>query len=262
MNQNINFDVALQDVYLKDGTQIEGKKAIQRVDTGNIYAIVSDNYQPVKHTAVLDAFAALGSRVNLKTNNISASVDGGVMFAIYDIANKKPVDIAVGDLVKFQLRVFNSYDLSMGIGFELYAQRLICLNGMVVPLKMSRLSYKHFESFNIDTMTREVLTVVDGTEQFANMWRGWTQKPVSPEKRASFIKELSEQNVLGVKDAEKLSHRLMRFNVKNLWDVFNVFTEYTTHEAGNRGDKVISRFNKESKVMSRFYNYQWNGDIK
>ena len=258
--EKAGFGVGLRELKLDDGLDVKKYKAVVREDNGKVLGIVGNNYKIVPHTQVLDAFNAV---TMLEPKRVEVCKDGGVMFARYDIkvaGQLKMAEVKVGDAVSFGLRVFNSYDKSFGVGFELVANRLVCSNGLVMPKTMARLSLRHFDNVNIDRFSSLIHGRMEKIEPTVEKWREWMR--IHPRKSVieSFVKGIRKEN-LGAEIREQLLERSLKANEEmGVWGIYNEFTHYTTHElkVRNVANRELLTRGKESALLGRFYTFNWN----
>ena len=247
------FDVEKQPMFLATGEQVQGREAVVRTDTHETLGVVSKNYKIVPHTKIIDTFNLTGL---LTQRKVDVCKGGAVMLASFDFQKNNLADIKVGDTVSFGIRAFNSYDLSLGVGFEIVANRLICTNGLVMPKAMARLSYKHFESFSIDRLTDTLIKRYEGSRDVVQTWSRWTG--IKP--RADRIKEFYESLPLVTKKQQAtLIEKSEDAKDLGVWGVFNVLTYWLTHEmkTKSKDNEGLNRFNKEHRYVGMFYKYNW-----
>jgi len=166
-------------------------------------------------------------------------------------------EVRKGDTVSYQVRAFNSYNMEFGVGFEIRALRLVCTNGLTVPRGVARLSFKHVEGLNMNTLTEIIFQKMEGAKEVTQIWREWTEKAAKEDKVKEFCESL---DTLGEKTRNKLYEASLRENDKmGMWGVFNVMTAYTTHETKSRlaENRVLAQRNKETEILNRFYKFNW-----
>ena len=129
MKTNHDFPVELQPVFtlnpvrIEDGgsgDDIRNHKAVVRQDNGKVLGIVSDKYQLLRHTEVVDAFRQILSDKEYE-EKIKVAKEGAHLFATYKMPSVQ-IEVVKGDIVSLQFVVKNSYEwLTLRTG---YARRI------------------------------------------------------------------------------------------------------------------------------------------
>jgi hypothetical protein len=258
MNNAYDFPVKLERIYISDANdnriEIPKRGAIVRTDTNDTISVTSDRYKILEHKSVVDTFDSIDS---IQRERVNVCQGGAIMFADYKFNSGRTTteSIKVGDLVDFKLRVFNSYNMLMGVGFEVFAMRLVCTNGLMIPKSIGRLSYKHIlgtEIFKMKAMVEE--TYANSREQLGE-WRKWVDLKPSKEAVTGYFDLIKE--TLG----ERNHKRLLEEGIQGttLWDVFNIMTRFTSHEINVRKAdmKLVKQRDLEQDIIAKFYNYAW-----
>jgi len=250
-----DFPVELRKIEIEGGIKVLNRLAVVRTDTKKDIAIVSDKYKVVPHKEVLDVFHDLK---NVKEESISVCKGGALMFGNFSIGDKRnKAEVGVGDIVQFGMRVFNSYDMTTGVGFEITALRLKCTNGLLVPSQVARFSFKHFEKVDVGALEQEVVGRLKGSLEVVNEWDKWLKiKPTEP-RITKFFEDLPG---MGERDSAKLLKDSLALKDRNVWQIYNVVTAHLSHGLNFRKeeDKPATIRRREYTVLPMFHNYQWN----
>jgi hypothetical protein len=252
-----DFGVKLQPLYAGDSDpiiKVEGRKAIVNEDTGKVMGIVSDDYALVKHKEVIDTFNKV-EPITLKS--VAVCNEGAIMLAKYDFKDAVKIskaEVKKGDIVKFQVRVFNSYNRAVAVGFEIVALRLVCTNGLTIPKGVAEISYKHFHTFKVEELGEFLhrnLAEARGTVQ---VWKQWADLRPPEAKIKGFFGGLP----MSKKQREALV--LKCAGEPTLWEVFNHLTYYLSHDfkAKKQDNFALIQRNNEVKWLGAFYKYNWN----
>lgn len=253
----IDFEVELRNIQVTGGKKIPDRRAVVRKDNGLVLGIVGNSYRPIHHKKVLEAFETVPF---LKRNQVSICRDGAIMFAQFDICNGKKMqaEVAVGDVVSFGLRAFNSFNLQYGVGFELNANRLVCTNGLVVPKAIARLSMRHFQNVDTNKFEEIIRGKMQEFEPTIEIWKNWMKIKPSESRVEEFFKDINIGKRLGKQLWDESINEVKKLGV---WGLFNTFTRYVSHDLKIRGDeanRMLSVRNKERELLHKFYNYNWN----
>src|SRR5205814_8078706 len=96
-NQNYDFPVELQPIYLEGNREIKKQKAVVRTDTMDTLGIVSDGYGLIKHGQVIDSFREASLKFGVQ-EKISLTNNGARLF--YQMTFPKvQLEVAKGDIV-------------------------------------------------------------------------------------------------------------------------------------------------------------------
>lgn len=142
VSEKFDFQVAKEPIFVL-GSEVGGKKAIVRQDTGKVLGIVSDKYEVIEHGAVIDGFRQALGESTAFGEKISITKGGAHLFATYTLKHRT-VEVKKGDIVGFQFTVKNSYDGTNMLQLTLGAMRLVCLNGMVMSRRFFGYSQRHY----------------------------------------------------------------------------------------------------------------------
>lgn len=105
--------------------------------------VVSPSYLLVENSSVRDLAYEVADRSGLGFEAERTFFDGK-RYGLYMAATEKGlVETTVGDFVGLGMAFQNSYDGSQKVQAALYVHRLACLNGMIVPDLLGRVSVKH-----------------------------------------------------------------------------------------------------------------------
>ncbi len=257
MKQAYDFPVETRDIKIEGGIKVEGRKAVVRLDTEKPtpIAVVSDKYKIVPHKDVIETFTRVKG---IKEVKVSVCKRGALLLGDYDFNNGlSKQEVAVGDTVQFGLRVFNSYDMTTGVGFEVTALRLVCSNGLLVPSKVARFSFKHFENVEINGLEDSVKGRLSESVKVVEEWGRWL-KTVPTEARIK--KFFEEAKGLGDKDKEKLSEASIGLKNRNVWEIYNTVTAHLSHDLKFRKEeeKVATIRRREQVVLPKFHSFKWN----
>ena len=249
-----DFPTELKSIMLVGGKKIPDRKAVVRTDNNTVLGIVGSDYKIVPHKTVIETFENIKT---LERERLDLCHKGAVLLARYNIGEtERPV--AKGDVVRFQLRVFNSMNSSFGVGFELVALRLVCTNGLVVPKSISRLSFKHFNNANVNELPELINRRLINIAPTVNTWKDWLNIHPAENRITEYFKE--------IKMGERLQKELLPKAVEDaerngVWGIFNTLTYHITHDIKIRGtgeNKALSQRTREQEWLPKFYDFKWN----
>jgi hypothetical protein len=194
-------------VRLEDDTASAGWKEV---------GIVSEDYLLVPNSQVRDMAREITDRTDLSWHESKTFFDGKrFVHALTTHADTLTVRVAPNDVLSLGLLFENSYDGSRRLAVSLYANRIVCSNGLIVPQFFSRLRFKHTTaSLGWEEETERALAVISsagvGLRQFADM-----------------AKRLSD-TYFGTKEMEMVRRRGLSRLPVGLWG--KVIDRYLLHE--------------------------------
>lgn len=251
----IDFQTELRKVYA-EGNILTDRKAIIRTDTNQILGIVGENYKFLRHEEVLETLTKK-LPIELTERSITVCKNGSVMFAKFNTPKILSAEIKKDDIVNFGLEIFNSYDGSLQVGFMLTANRLSCLNGMVIPRSIAHVSAKHTSEINLSKVESEFRTKLNLYTKAVDKWRVWNKISLKETKAEGFLR-----NKVGRELKEELIGNYKSEKDQTVWGFFNILTSYNTHRIktrqNNEQNRRISQMGFEKKIITPFYNNSWN----
>lgn len=225
-----DFPVAKESVYIEgeyNDKEIRGKKAVVRVDTGEVLGIVSDKYEIIKHADVVDAF-----RQSLAGRDFSESIrvtkKGAHLFATYRL-NAEKVEVKKGDLVSLQFVVKNSYDGTNTLQISLGAYRLVCTNGMVIGKRFFGYTQRHIGSnvgIDIGKLEEKLGVLVSQFHNTLPIMQRMIETPIK-ENSVQYDPSMARLPEYILKEA---SEEYQRSGEQTVWGYYNSLTYAITHK--------------------------------
>jgi len=259
MERVIDWYPVEKEIQVVAGNKIVNRKAIVRSDNENFLGLVGQNYAVVDHN---DLLQTLDSIDLLQRREMSLHRGGASMMCLYDLKDNGhnfKREVAVGDIVRWEVRGWNAYDYSTGYGAEIYGRRLICSNGASVPEKISRINFKHYSDLDPSKFRELILAKVEQADSVIKTWREWqNMKPT--ENR---VKEFFEDRKLGSRMQKRLLGDVLKANSeKGVWGIYNRLTEYSTHElrVRDKADYALRQKEWDSNIIQRMYSFDWMGE--
>lgn len=266
---NHDFPVETQPVFDQLGQPIDGSQCIVRTDTNQVLGVHGSRYHLVPHDDVVNSIYDAVQTANI-SHDFDMKVDviedgrkmrGEILF------NDLVTEPAVGDIVKFRVSFFNSYDGSWSFSQAADGLRLWCLNGCTTPMGTARSRYKHTQSINIEGSAAKIGL---GLETFMNdkeKWQAWMQHKVQDDFVETFFKrtlaKAASRQQLKTKTNEKQLENLLGIwsNEKaqlgsNKWALYNAMTYWATHTNDLKNPHVARR-NREDAIAKAMTHKLW-----
>ena len=267
--EEFNFPVESQPVYDQNGNVIQGSQAVMRTDTNEVLGVHGSRYKILTHDDVvnstLDAVkqADLSDDYELKFSVIEngRKLRGEVLF------NNITVEPVVGDIVKYRINFFNSYDASWSFSQAADGLRLWCLNGCTTPLGTARSNFKHTSSINIEGSAQKMVNGIDMFKNNQDLWRSWMQTLVGNHAAERFFKKTiaktaSRQQLVTKTNEKQLENLLNIWSNessslgKNKWALYNTMTYWASHTSDLRTPEVARR-NREDAIAKAMKHERW-----
>jgi hypothetical protein len=238
----LGLDTArLADVFVEDSKD-KDHQAVVNDRTNKIEAIVSDQYALIQHREAFEPFVnamrtlGIGVKGRVISDSGRAYIDvrfDDERFTI-DVAEKEEVGRRnvvsppqKGDLINFGFRLGNSYDKSTAFYAETYALRLVCLNGMIAPVKIKAIREVHIGDVRIVTKTLSVAiqSLMAESVKFADIVER-ARKEIVTEK---LLNQLLVGWKLGKKHITAILEKARELDELNGYSIYNLLTSYITH---------------------------------
>jgi hypothetical protein len=166
------------------------------------------------------------------------------------LANAKVGDI-ISPIAGFQ----HSIDLSWLFKSYAGALNLACANGMVAHTLNLELGKKHKSTLDIGEMIYSLAPVFEKYEEQLGIWSYWGEQAIE----APVVEDLLNDSGFGTKQQEEILQlpetttgetleEWIRRGRINVWNMYNVLTQYTTHEIESdlvrvrRGEDIAKTF--------------------
>jgi hypothetical protein len=165
----------------QDGMQSRGYTVRIEDDSAPVgwseVGVVSEDYLLVPNKDVRSMAHQIADLTDLAWNPSKQFFDGKrFVYALTTECERASAEVVPGDVLSLGLMFENSYDGSRRLAVNLFANRLACSNGMLVPQFFARLRFKHnAASAGWEAETRRALSMIgragDDLRRFAGVAR-------------------------------------------------------------------------------------------
>jgi len=218
-----------------------GHKFIIREDTNEILSCMTDEYKLVTNQEVYDASQDALQKAGAVEREVKVLNDGKRTMWRYVIPNVK-VKVAKDDYVNPEIMIKNSYDGSWEIGIIAGAYRLVCSNGMVIGVILSKKTNRH-SIYN--PRIAELPALIEETIQnTSEVFKSDFALMLETKVRQSHVQELIKMIPTNV--MEGFIQYLCTHKPDTYWDLFNAATWVNTHHM-NRDFMSTHKF--ESQIF-------------
>lgn len=159
-------EIEVTPLFSRDGMASQGKSVRIAGDEGwDEIGVVSSNYLLVHNTKVKAVVDQIAERSPVSEWNQRKLFFDGKRFVYAITSDKIAAEISPGDVVRFGLIGYNSYDGSRALSVGAYAEHLICANGMTSDLYFARFTFRHHQgNINWDDQTEQAFgTIMPGS---------------------------------------------------------------------------------------------------
>lgn len=237
MNNDYNFPVEMQPIFLQDGKQIANRQAVVRTDTMESLGIVSHAYGLVKHSTVIDSLREAGKEYGVK-EKISLVNNGANLF--YEMQFPKvQAEVSKGDILRLVMIAKNSYNGANTLQMIFGALRLVCLNGMVIGTNFMQFNFRHIGNVrglaDMNPIEGEII------EQYSDTYKNYVKQFVGkvPEMTAMTKASIPNNTDLFDPESTKMPKYLLeeaqasfeQQNGNTVWDYYNSLTYAITHKS-------------------------------
>lgn len=250
----------LQTVEVPTGKIIHSKLATLDSESGNVLGLVSSSFNLIQNKVLYDALTELGSELDLKIQKIDVVKNRRATIFKCGFGDKSdqiiPMSSEPNDRVKFGVEAFNSFDSSLGGGcFRFFANRLACLNGMVMSSDISKISFSSLGSrWTNNDLKESIQNRLTPILNTAQIWNRWAQ--ITPNRTK--VGELFAGN-LGKEASKDLLEKYDASADQTIWGLYNILTYYITHDVKTEdpSNLRLRQWNLE-RIASKFYESDLN----
>ena len=268
-SEEYNFPVELQPVFTEEGNEIQNHKCVVRTDTGDTLGLHGNQYRIIPHDDVVNSIIDGVNAANLSTDyevkvdviDNGRKIRGEIVFC--DIIQQP----SVGDIIKYRISFFNSYDGSWAFAQQANALRLWCLNGCTTPDLIARSRFKHTASVDVLGSADKVISGADHFMNRAEEWQSWMKSQLNDDQAENFFRSTLCKVTTKQKQVEKTNERQLenlisgwqdeiRLLGRNKWALYNCLTSWATHTNDLRAPHV-ARYNREAAISNAMRHNLW-----
>ena len=268
-SQDYSFPVEMQPVFTEEGNEIPNHKCIVRTDTGDTLGLHGSQYKMIPHDDVVNSIIDGVSAANLSTDyevkvdviDNGRKIRGEIVFG--DIIQQP----SVGDIIKYRISFFNSYDGSWAFAQKANALRLWCLNGCTTPDLIASSRFKHTASVDVLGSADKVISGADHFMNRAEEWQSWMKSQLNDDQAESFFRSTLCKVTTKQKQVEKTNERQLENLLsgwqtetaalgRNKWALYNCLTSWATHTNDLRAPQV-ARYNREAAISNAMRHNLW-----
>ena len=251
-------------------SEIEGKRAIIRKDTEEVFAIMSDGYTPVQNRTCFEAMDAVVGSGDATYHTVGSLFGGRRVWMLCKLLGDYKLDN--GEKLESFILLDNSHDGSSSLRMRLTSVRVVCSNTLgSATSSRAGFAARHTSGIiNRVNEARDLLglsgvymqRLIEDANRIAEQAWDHAQMKDMTYKLLDLDPEASIQNQRGIKAAAAskmvdLFYSGKGNNGETRWDALNAVTEYLDYSKGSRA--INSLDSTEPTVVSRRLENSWLG---
>jgi len=208
-----------------------GYKFIVREDNGDILSCMTDEYKLVDNKTIYETAKPIMKDVCATLTEVQTFSGGAKTSWKWTLKDVK-VDLGDGDMLNPEITLRNSYNGQWGIHILAGAFRLVCANGMIIGVIISRKNYKHsIYNISLDDIGPSINDTIKATAGvFSEELPVLKSTPVKEKHIIELIQMIPGNQM------ESFTQYLMAHKPKNYWDLLNSATWIASHTMTRRNE--------------------------
>ncbi len=214
----------------------------RRKDTGEIFATVTSAYEVLQNRQLVEAAEAAFRTKGMTgwKRKVVVTYGGARCYVIYDFPGIG--GRVAGQDLTFRLKIQNSFDGTIRTSFVVGLFRLICSNGLAMPVGTLNLTQKHTTALEIDFVGRTVEQALKAFFDALPFFESMTAIRVSQDEGKAIVQGFAERHLLGRRQAEAIVRiwehpRHEEDRARTLWNLYNAVTQHLTHDVAGAATK-------------------------
>ena len=201
---------------------------------------VSENYNLVPNEEVHQTALDVLNRSELEYEASTSRFDGKKYTQRWLMPTLQ-VEPRKDDIVQISLDLVNSYDGSTTFGLMFNAQRLACVNGMMVDHQLGGYKFRHINQDNYQEQLQQaadrIIALNNALPGFTNKIQAMIETPVDREFTQNMFKHLKFGPSL-------IGQIYQAIEEDNVWGLYNACTQALTEKDSFRGDAINRQVGK------------------
>jgi len=220
-----------------------------RTDNGEVLGCVTDRYEVLQNSDMLgaseDLFQTAGFS-NFKRKTVCTN-GGARIRAIYDFPDHG-FKLSNGNDLTFRLKVQNSFDGSLRASFQVGLVRLVCTNGLALPIAAVGMTRKHTQTLDANTLRDAFARSINAFKESAPLFNNMIETKVSQEEGNSILLGFEKSKVMSERMREGIQTVWERPTYsedsgRNLFNLYNAVTQHLTHSVEGKRFELAERVN-------------------
>ena len=248
---NMDWQVEALPVYTEQRKEIPGFKAITRMDTNDVFAVMKDRYTPLQNADAFSFFDAVVGNGEAIYHTAGTIKGGRRVWILAKLPNDLQVSNA--DVLEKYILLANSHDGTSAVTMKPTAIRVVCNNTLNFALSFNeggkRFYSRHVGNiFSRVTNARETLGLVEAHFEMMMLGVNRIAEQSMDESSESFLRRLFEADQ---EEAEVSTRQQNQFaeidqlfragrgnNGETKWDMFNGVVEWIDYQRGRDSTRL------------------------
>lgn len=244
----------------REKARVDGRFAIVDQNTGIVFNVCTEAYRPVPHELIvknLEDAALAHPEFGKPDIKVQLLADGGKIIVTAEFP-EVTYEVKKGDILNPNIAVKSSYDLGWKYGFEFGAFRLVCSNGLKVGEVFDSFKKRHLQTLDTNILSN---SLGDGMLRFSEqteLWQKWANTRVLDDVYSSMWEVLpfSKAEKEKIEQTKAFGSSLLlpealKSGDLNVWDFYNMTTQYLTHDV----DSELRKVDTGTKITNIFEKY-------
>ena len=221
--------------------RVTDRFAIVDQTTDVVYNVCTDAYKPIFHEEVIhlvEQATAKTPEYGKPEITVNLLQDGGKLRVTAKFPEVQfDINPKVGDIINPTIYVASSYDLGWKYGGKFGAFRLVCSNGATVGVIFDSFKKRHLNSLDPNALTETITSGMLKFSEQTDLWKKWVNEQITGPQYEQLWTELpfsapEKEKIEALPEAATkiLLPVAMKANTLTKWGMFNVVTQYATHE--------------------------------
>ncbi|MBT9138455.1 MAG: hypothetical protein DDT31_01018 [Syntrophomonadaceae bacterium] len=199
--------VDIADAPASQVVQIAGQFANVRTDNNTVLGIVTERYKVLQNREAFAWFDTLIFKGQAQIVAAGSFENGSIIYVVAKLPGRDIVG-GVGDILERYVILTHSHDGSKGINITPLTLRLVCMNGLQLPVKGETLNIRHTTSMD-DRMLEAgeaIRAVTESFDKYREVFNAMAETKVSNEQADKFFTDF-----LGIENQRnREAHSLIR----------------------------------------------------
>lgn len=274
---SLNWNVELQDMFLKNGTKVPRKRAVVRDTDGQVLASVGGDYVPLQNSEAFGVLQPACEQLGVTIESAGALGNGERVWMQAKLPES--IEVVAGDRVDGFFLISSGHNGKIRYRARSTPQRVVCDNTLAIAhaggIDLINLVHSRTTKDQLSMVANLVTNLVRALKQTGETFSKMAAKKMSFLETEQYIAEVLGVEADEIEDLEEENEPLFqRFNKmvdlsqngrgaefapRTLWSAFNGISEFTDHVAPGlaRSGKAVAAanrsavFGKNAKLKNR-----------
>lgn len=255
-----DFDLTTESTCTSSGIEIPRLRSIVRTDTNQVVGCVKSNYKVLTHKEAIDPIIESLSKNHDVFKRIFVTDSGSKMFANLYLKDANTT-ISQNDGFWPGVSIVNSLDGSLKYRAEATIFRLICTNGLRVPVSIKSFVQLHSKNSDLSVAIEDFFGNFENTGGFSRLSRLAVTPVKTQNELQGVLESVFEDKKLGFpkKYSQRVSDELniekSAFGLLTYWNVYNAFNSVIEHDILREQGKIERARLLDENLFSKFYEF-------